>query len=204
MEDDLEITFQLSRDVVVERLLNSEDYRLHQNTFETPGTETPDYRISDVTWGNETFEDKEKFKQEVLHLHYEITHYQEKFSDLTNNLEAFLPGTIIDRENKVVHCTENKETTKVRKSHEDFKITFVHKFIALEASWRKELVSLGFINDKRIPIYHPHNPLRENPVNVGAFRIYNDLDLDESTIDQLQDVTYTFNSVRNSTSMLLM
>jgi len=135
--DGIETIFELSRDDVVEKLINSDKYRLTRDLFETPDPDTPNYRVDYIRWGSQTYPNAEEFKQEVLTTHYELQYYEEQFKDLQQDLDASLRDRVVDKEEKVIERTGNTEQIRVRKSHDEFNITFADKHIALGARWRE-------------------------------------------------------------------
>ena len=185
---DIETIFELSRDDVVEKLINSDEYRLTRDLFETPDPDSPNYRVDYIRWGNQTYSNAEEFKQEVLTTHYELQYYEEQFEDLREDLDASLRDRVIDKEEKVIEREGDTETIRVRKSHDDFNITFANKHIDLGARWRKELAADVLTRDRRFSIAHPGNTVIDSPYEIGSLRVYNEIGVSDETVADLQDL----------------
>lgn len=165
--------------------------------FDPPGEDTPTYRIEKIRWGHQTYEDTEEFKQEALTNHYELAYYADKYADLEEDLDAST-GRVVDKENKVVRIWEDSKKTRFRKSHENFNITCVHEHIELEAGWRKELAEDTLTGENRYPLHHPGNPISETPVEIGSFRVYNDIGVSEEMINDLNDIVAAIEDIETS------
>jgi hypothetical protein len=185
---EIETVFELNRSDVVEKLINADGYELTRNFFKTPDPDMPDYRVKHIRWGNQTYPDTEEFKQEVLTRHYKLQHYEERFEEIKVDMDATLGDRVFDKEEKVVKRTDDSEMLLVKKSHDDFNTTFVHKRINLGAGWRKQLASDVLTRDERFPIAHPGDQILETPYEIGALRIYNEIEVSDAAVSDLNDL----------------
>jgi hypothetical protein len=188
--DDIRATFRFTRDDIVEKIINTDEFNLQGNLLETPDTER-DYRIKQIRWGNSTYELAEEFKQEALTHHYELTYYEDKFEELAEGDLDLATKTAIDREEKLTVESGGEQDVRVRKTHDDFEIVLVNEYIDLEAGWRQSLASKALADDQRVSIHHPGNNVAEEPVRIGALRIYNEIGLNEDVVDDLHDFVRT-------------
>jgi hypothetical protein len=188
--DDIQATFQFTRDDIVEKIINTDEFNLEGNLLETPDTER-DYRIKQIRWGNSTYETAEAFKQEALTHHYELSYYEDKFEELAEGDLDLATKTAIDREEKLTVESGGEQEVKVGKTHEDFEIVFANEFIDLEAGWRQSLASKALADDQRVAVHHPGNDIAEEPVRIGALRIYNELGLADGVVNDLHDFVRT-------------
>lgn len=195
--DEINATLTLTRDDVVEKLINSDKYKLKEKLFETPNSEE-NYRINGIRWGNKTYETAEEFKQEALTTYYELTYYKEKYEDLINGDFDMFTYDFIDHEDKLVVHKESERESLIRKKRDDFNILFVNSQISLEYGWRKSLTSQVIDIDKRIPIYHSGIEVADDPVEIGAFRIYNKLGLNEKLLKNTHDFIRTAREIGTS------
>jgi len=182
---DIDCVFEVDRGDLVEKIIQSDEYRLDRNILRTPEGE-PDYEIDRVRWGNDTYEDSDTFMQEASTIHFQLSHYDEKYAELEQNLQLFI-NTPIDRENKVVIQSDGEAKIHVRKRNEDFDIIFANRHISLQSVWCKSLAD-DFLDKEVVPVYHPGHDFSESPVRVGAFRIYNNIGIkndQQSFIDEL-------------------
>ncbi|WP_330633575.1 hypothetical protein [Halocatena halophila] len=201
--DDIQATFRFTRDDIVEKIINTDEFNLQGNLLETPDTER-DYRIKQIRWGNSTYESAEEFKQEALTHHYELSYYEDKFDELAKGDLGVATKTAIDREERLTIESGSKQEVRVRKTHDDFEIVLVNEFIDLEAGWRQALASKALANDQRVSIHHPGNSIAEEPVRIGALRIYNTIGLDEGVVDDLHDFVRTARDLGTSNMGSLM
>ncbi|MFB6235291.1 MAG: hypothetical protein ABEH81_03145 [Halopenitus sp.] len=185
---EIETVFELSRSDVVEKLINADGYELTRDFFKTPDPDMPDYRVNHIRWGNHTYPDTEEFKQEVLTRHYELQHYEQRFEEIKVDMDATLGDRVFDKQEKVVKRTDDGEELLVKKSHSDFNTTFVHKHINLGAGWRKQLATNVLTRDERFSIAHPGDRIVNSPYEIGALRIYNDIELSEDAVSDLNDL----------------
>jgi hypothetical protein len=185
---EIETIFELSRSDVVEKLINADEYELTRDYFKTPDPEIPDYRVKHIRWGNQTYPDTEEFKQEVLTRHYKLQHYEERFKEIKLDMDATLGDRVFDKDGKVVKRTEDSEELLVKKSHDDFNTTFVHKHINLGAGWRKQLASNVLTQEERFPIAHPGDQILETPYEIGSLRIYNEIKMSDTAVSDLNNL----------------
>ena len=188
--NDIETTFRFTRDDIVEKIINSDEFNLQGNLLETPNSER-DYRINQIRWGNTTYQTAEEFKQEALTTHYKLRYYREKYEELIKGDFDLFTKTAIDREHKLTFQSDGEEIPRIRKDSEDFEIVFVNDQISLEAGWRRAIASKAFTTDDRLSIHHPGNEITDDPVQIGALRIYNELGLDKDMVDDLHDFVRT-------------
>ncbi len=196
--DGIETIFELSRDDVVEKLINSDNYRLTRDLFETPGPDTPNYRVDYIRWGSRTYPNAEEFKQEVLTTHYKLQYYEEQFKDLQQDLDASLRDRVVDKEEKVIERTGDSEQIRVRKSHNEFNITFADKHINLGARWRKELATDVLTRNTRFSVAHPGSPIVDEPYEIGSLRIYNEIEMNSEAISDLNDLVAAIEDLSTS------
>ena len=201
--DDIQTTFRFTRDDIAEKIINTDEFNLKGNLLETPDTER-DYRIKQIRWGNSTYESAETFKQEALTHHYKLSYYEDKFEELAEGDLDLATKTAIDREEKVTIETGGERDVRVRKTHDDFDIVFVNEFIDLEVGWRQSIASKALDDDQRVAIHHPGNVIAEEPIRIGALRIYNDIGLDDDVVDDLHDVVRTARDLGTSNMGSLM
>jgi len=188
--DGIETTFKFTRDDIVEKIINTDEYNLRGTLLETPNSER-NYRINQIRWGHSTYDTAEEFKQEALTHHYKLTYYEEKFEELKRGDFDLITETAVDREEKLSIRSDGEERIPIRKGHEDFNIVLVNEYIDLEAGWRESLASKALEAGERVPVHHPGNDTVEEPVQIGALRIYNDLGVSDDTIDDLHDLVRT-------------
>lgn len=188
--DGIETTFKFTRDDMVEKIINTDEYNIRGTLLETPNSER-NYRINQIRWGHSTYDNAEEFKQEALTHHYKLTYYEEQFEKLKRGDFDLITETVVDREGKLSIRSDGEERIPIRKSHEDFNIVLVNEYIDLEAGWRESLASKALEAGERVPIHHPGNDTVEEPVQIGALRIYNALGVSDDTIDDLHDLVRT-------------
>lgn len=188
--DGIETTFKFTRDDIVEKIINTDEYNLRGTLLETPDSEQ-NYRINQIRWGHSTYDNAEEFKQEALTHHYKLTYYEEKFEELKRGDFDLITETAVDREEKLSIRSDGEERIPIRKGHEDFNIILVNEYIDLETGWRESLASKALEAGERVPIHHPGNDTVEEPVQIGALRIYNDLGVSSDTIADLHDLVRT-------------
>lgn len=186
----VQTTFRFTRDDIVEKIINSDDFKLEGNLLETPNSEK-NYRIKRIRWGNSTYETAEEFKQEALTSHYELTYYEDEYENLASGDLDLFTKTAIDRQNKLTIRSDGEEVTRVTKDSDDFEVVFVNEYIDLETGWRQSLASRALGADERIPIHHPGNDVTDTALEIGALRIYNDVGLDDEVVDDIQDLVRT-------------
>jgi hypothetical protein len=188
--DDIQATFRFTRDDIVEKIINTDEFNLQGELLETPDTER-DYRIKQIGWGNSTYDSAEPFKQEALTHHYELSYYEDKYEELAEGDLDLATKTAIDREEKLTVESGGEQDVKVRKTHDDFEILLVNEFIDLEAGWRRSLASKAFADDQRVSIHHPGNDIVDAPVEIGGLRVYNEPGLDNDVLSDLEDFVRT-------------
>lgn len=103
-------------------------------------------------------------------------------------MDATLGDRVFDKDGKVVKRTEDSEELLVKKSHDDFNTTFVHKHINLGAGWRKQLASNVLTQEERFPIAHPGDQILETPYEIGSLRIYNEIKMSDTAVSDLNNL----------------
>ncbi len=165
--------FQYTRDEFEEKFLLPEgNYELIEGVLRTPNNE---YSVSQVRFGNKSYDDTEEFLQDFHSLYYEVKSYQEHFNQVASSMEPF-QSKIYDNEDCV---TEGKNGRNlVLKEHDDFNIVFASNKIQVAESWLVNLVQ-RFNYGTNTQIYHAGRPFSKDAFEIGSFQIYNETDANE-------------------------
>jgi len=170
--DDSTCAFQYEKDEFVNKFLNTDSgYEIMENLFRTP---TNEYSVEQIQFGRRNYENTDDFLQDFYSLYYDVKSYQDHFAQVASSMEPW-QGNIYDHKNKV---TKGKNGQKfVIKDHNDFNIVFAYKNIELSTQWRLELTQ-KFLDGVPTQFTHAGNPFSEEPVKIGCFEIYNDVEID--------------------------
>ncbi len=186
----LRTTIKFSKKDVVEKIINSDSFQMEGSVLRTPEGSS-DYRISHIGWGNKIYQNPEEFKQEVLTHHYELSYYENEYECLQEGDLELATKEAIDRENKLTLIHKNKKETKVTKETNNFNIVLANEYIELEAGWVSSLATQAFDHEERVPIYHPGNSIKDNPIHIGNLKIYNKIGVKEETTESLRNLVKT-------------
>jgi len=189
--------FQYSRDEFERKFLISEEYQLVDDVLNLPEGE---YRVDQIKLGRRKFDSVDEFKQVFHSLYYELQTYQSQYESLANSMEPW-EKKVIDREDKI-SSGPNGETIHV-KENEEFNVIFANNKIELSASWRVDLVE-RFDGGTPTRLYHCGMEFEEDPVAVGPFEIYNPINVDGESLNQLYESATDFDSGKFLANLLKM
>lgn len=158
------------------------DYDLSNGIFTIPSN---DYAVEQIQFGQKTFENTEEFFQNFYTIYYSVYSYRERFDELASTMEPYKTG-LYDHKEKVTKGVDGP--TQIRKEHDNLNITFASKQISLHAGWKVDL-RRKFDEGTEVRIYHAGAPLSKDPITIGQFKIFNEMDIkDNETIEKIYDL----------------
>ncbi|QLH79818.1 hypothetical protein HZS55_22085 [Halosimplex rubrum] len=169
--DDSTAAFQYSKEEFEDKFLHSDSqYELIEDVFRTPQNEYP---IKQIQFGRRNYDSTDDFLQDFYSLYYDVRTYREHFNQVSSSMEPW-QSKVYDHENKVTEGKDGKRL--VVKNHDRFNIVFAGRQIELSAQWRIDLTQ-KFLDGTPVQLMHAGEPFSEEPVNLGCFEIYNDVEL---------------------------
>lgn len=137
--------------------------------------------------GRRRYDTVDEFLQQFYALYYDLNTLRNQYSTLAESMTPHTT-TVVDHEDKVTTGGPSGPTKVMKGNDSGFSVVFADKNIELSAGWRLQL-SKKLRSGETVRLHHVGNDFVEEPVQVGSFEVYNPLDIDEESLNQLYSVT---------------
>lgn len=165
-----------------QKFVIGDEFELVGEILRTPNDEFP---VTRVELGSRKYDTVDEFEQAFYSLYYDLNHYQSEYQALAQSVTPHVKK-VIDQESKVTVGGPNGDT-RVKKGGTDFCLIFADRSIELSASWRLELKK-AFEKDEERKLHHVGPELSEEPIAIGPFQVFNDIDVNDEPLNDLHSI----------------
>lgn len=179
------VRFEFRQDEFEEKFITNESHSLHSTEIlETPNDEYP---VNHIKMGRRRYDTVDGFLQQFYALYYDLNTLKSQYGTVANSVTPHTT-TVVDHEDKVTTGGPNGPT-KIKKGDDSgFNVVFADKHIELSAKWRLQL-SKKLRSGETVRIHHLGNRFAEEPIRLGSFEVYNEVDIDVERLNQLYNLT---------------